>query len=145
VAPGRFRGRGADAGAAAGKAVAENSRAAGPRDGDEDQSDGFGARAAAGSRDAGDGDGVVGPAALPRAGGHGAGGLGTHGAMRGEDFRRNAQQAGFQGVRIGDGAPDIPGRTAGKTGQRGAEQAAGAGLGGGEGLRPRPQGGGQGG
>ena len=94
------------------------------------QADGLVGGPAAGTGDAGDGDGKLGRRAGERPFGHGLGDLGADGAVGLDEIRRNAEKLGLGGVRIGDEAAFEDVGRAGDFGQRGGDQAAGAGLGG---------------
>ena len=141
---GSFEGGLADVGAGAGETAFGDDGAAGSRDGEEDEADGFIGRSAARAGDAADGDGVVGAGGGARAFGHGADGFGADGASGGEEIGWDAEQADFEVVGIGDETAEVPGGAAGEGGQGGADEAARAGFGGGEGFIPPQQGGGDG-
>ena len=136
-------GRGAaDVGARAGKSVFEGGRPVRGGHADIDEADGFFGGAAGWAGDAGDGDGDIGAGGGAGAFGHGAGGFEADGAMGGEDAGRDAEQAELEFVGVGDHAAEIPRGTAGQARERGADEAARAGFGRGEGLLPREQAGG---
>ncbi len=101
---------------------------------DEDGADGLCGATAAGTGNAGDGEGVVGVGGAEGALGHGGADFGADGTALLDEDLGDAEEVGFGLVGVGDEALGEDGGGTGDVGEAVGEEAAGAGFGGGDGL-----------